>query len=204
MLFYSIILSVIPQGVDFYIWVLSQVFALFALICIVIAFQSRSKDKTLLLTIIFNIFMTVSALLLKNYIIVGIVSIAVIRDASFLLREKHKPNDKILSYINLIVILIISFTVLIFVSTTLLDYLLMVSALFLIYGSWAKGVHLIRISRVTYNILAAINHLYVGNYISILIECFTTASIIIFYIRLFIKIKQTKIISENNQTSDSK
>jgi len=61
----------------------------------------------------------------------------------------------------------------------------MAAALFIIYGSWAKGVHLIRISRIVFCVLAIVNRAMRFDVIGIVIEVVCIVAIIYFYIKYF-------------------
>jgi hypothetical protein len=196
----------IPDNIGLPIWILSQVFAFFALISIILAFQSKTKTKTLLFTIAFNSFMSVATILLQNYVLTGIVAVAVLRDITFILREKYRPDSKVWSYLSLFFFLALSLTVSLITATWWFDYLLLVTALFLIYGSWAKGVHLIRISRVAFCALVIVNHVINYNYVGIVIEVFSILSIAVFYIKFYRYIRkqnQLKFEQDFNHQADS-
>jgi len=178
-------MNLIPEGISLNIWILSQVFTLFALISIVIALTAKKKSKTLLFTIIFNAFSTVGSIFLQNWILAGIVGVATFRDIVFLLRETYAPDNKLLSLFTLILFLAISFTVSWLTNNWWFDFLLMAAALFIIYGSWAKGVHLIRISRIVFCVLAIVNRAMRFDVIGIVIEVVCIVAIIYFYIKYF-------------------
>lgn len=155
---------------------------------------SKTKTKTMIAVIIFNAFMTVSAALLGNWLLMGIVFVAIFRDIIFLWREKKYPNNRALSYATLvsfwvIAIIIAGFTIDWIQPTPelILAICIQLLALFIIYGAWAKGIHMIRISRFAFCTLAIINHLLFQNYIAIIIETFAICAICVFYIKFFKK-----------------
>ena len=183
------------SGVNLTLWIISQVFAFFALVTIVYTMIfSKTKIKTLIFVICYNVLMLLSTVMLANWLLVGIYSVAVVRDLVFIWREKKYPSNKNLAIATLFTFLIISVTVSCFTISWNLSALFLALAvtlqllsLFVIYGAWAKGVHKIRISRFVFGILAILNHIVFRNYVAILIYLFSTASIIVFYIRYFRK-----------------
>lgn len=87
-------------------WILSQAFALFALASIVYAMNAGTKGRTLVAVAVFNAFMSVSAGLLNNWVMMGVTAIAAVRDLVYYWRERKYPSNRILSYSTLILFLI--------------------------------------------------------------------------------------------------
>jgi len=179
--------------INWALWIPSQIFAFFALIVMVYAMAiSKTKTRTLIAIIIFNTLMTVSVALLSNWLLVGIYFVAIFRDLVFIWREKKHPNNNALSLTTLFSFLIIA----IIIAGFTIDWRLpsweltlavciQLMALFIIYGAWAKGIHMIRISRFAFCTLAIVNHMIFQNYIAIVIEAFAICAIIVFYIKFF-------------------
>jgi len=197
------------SNINFALWIPSQIFAFFALIVMVYAMAiSKTKTKTMIAIIVFNLLMTVSVALLFNWLLVGIYSVAILRDLIFIWREKRYPNHRAISYTTLILFLLISIVIAGFTINwqqlpleLTLAILLQLLALFIIYGAWAKGVHMIRISRFAFCILAIINHLIFQNYIAIVIEAFAICAIIVFYIKFFRKKQRDTLLKNENQNN---
>jgi len=183
------------DDINWSLWIPSQVFAFLALIAMVYAMAiSKTKTQTLIAIIIFNILMTASVAFLFNWLLVGIYSVAILRDLVFIWREKKHPNNKAISLATLFTflaaaVIIAGFTIdwgQVPLELTL-AVCIQLMALFIIYGAWAKGIHMIRISRFAFCSLAIINHLIFQNYIAIVIEVFAIVAIIVFYVRRRIK-----------------
>ena len=183
-------------------WIPSQIFAFFALIAMIYAMQTKSKAKTLIAVMIFNALMLISTALLWwqplfNWVLVGIYGVAIARDLVFLWREKKYPNNNKLSITTLIIFLSISVTVAGFTMNFSQDAWLLTLAiviqcvaLFIIYGAWAKGVHLIRISRIVGASIILIQHILFQNFTAIVVEVVSISAVILFYIRFFTQKKQ--------------
>jgi len=196
------------SGVNMPLWIVSQIFAFLALIVIVYAMVfSKTKTKTLVLIICYNALMFVSTALLSNWLLSGVYSVAIFRDLVFIWREKKHPSNKNLAVATLLFFWVISATVACFTINWGLPSLQLALAIviqclsfFVIFGAWAKGVHLIRISRFTFDVFAIINYIIFQNYIAILINLFAMASIIVFYVRYFGKKRaQDKANPENSE-----
>ncbi|MCL2570157.1 MAG: YgjV family protein [Firmicutes bacterium] len=182
-------------------WIVSQILASIALISIIYAFQSKTKARTMFFVAVFNFLMTFSVMLLSNWVLVGIYSVAVFRDLVFLWREKKYPKNTALSYVTLVVFLGASSIIGFFTWDWWFDTFIIVLGLFVIFGSWAKGVHLIRISRFVFCIITIINHIIFLNIIGVGIEVFVIVSITVFYIR-FIKKKAKNNLNDELQHSN--
>ena len=177
-----------------HLWIISQVFASFALIAIVIAYQLKNKKWTLVAVMVFNGTMAVSSAVLANWILVGIYAIGFFRDATFLWREKYYPNAYLLSVIIVCAFMAGSVVVGAFTFRWWFDVPLVAASMFVDFGSWKKGVHWIRISRATWCAMVLVNHVRYQNYIAIGIEIFILISVAIFYIRYFRKKERGEII----------
>lgn len=175
----------IPDHITLPIWIVSQIITVIALIMIIFAMQAKVKTKTLILTILFNFLMATATILLQNWILVGIFGVAVFRDLVFIWREKYFPNNQPISYTTLVLFLVISTVVSLFTASWWFDYLLMTCSLFVIFGSWAKGIHLIRISRFVLSSLAIVNHIMFFNITGVVVEVFSLLAITYFYFNYF-------------------
>ncbi|MCL2755749.1 MAG: YgjV family protein [Firmicutes bacterium] len=172
------------------LWITSQAVTLVALAWIFYGFQSKTKGKTLVCTAICNVFLTIAFSLLQNWQAVGIFSFAVMRDLTYFWRERAYPNNKKLSVATLLFFLIgaaiiAAFTIDWQAGTVnlIISLAWQLTAFFLIYGSWAKGCHLIRISRTSFGLLAIVNHVWFANYAAILTETVIIGAIVLFYIK---------------------
>jgi len=176
----------IPDVITGY-WITSQVFAFFALIAIIMAYQFKKRKWTLSSVMAFNGLMAISSAMLSNWLLVGIFTIGFFRDGAFLLRERYYPNSRVMSHAVLYVFLIGSILVGVFTYRWWFDVPLVFASMFVDYGSWSKGLHRIRISRLTWCSLVIVNHIRFYNVIGIGIEIFVIAAIAVFYIRYYHK-----------------
>ena len=196
------------SGVNMPLWIVSQIFAALALAAIVYAMAiSKTKVKTMIAIVFYNVLMLVSTALLANWLFVGIYSVSIVRDSFFIWREKKFPDNKALAYATLVLFLIVSIVVSVFTidwglssPQLALAIVIQIMALFIIYGAWAKGVHMIRISRFAFNVFSILNYFIFKNYVAILSSTFTLISIIVFYVRYFRKKRaQDKANPENSE-----
>lgn len=169
------------------LWIASQVFACAGLICIVYAYQVKDKVKTLVGIGIASLFGVVSFALLGNWVVVMLVFFAAIRCFVFAHIEKRNesgnPMNRRTSFFIMLGFMLLTIIAVAIVREWWFDWILLLASCFLIYGNWAEGIHMIRISGLVYAFLAIINHVIVGNLVAIIIEVFAAVSIILFYVK---------------------
>jgi len=176
----------IPEHIPLWQFLLSQVFALLALITLFIAFQFKSSNRVLIIVALFNLLIAISNALLYNWVVVGIFALAVFRDLAFVWQRKKHPNNEALELGTLCFFLFASVVVFYFTyGGWWYSWLIQAASLFVILGSWWRGVHLIRISRIIISILAVYNHVVFYNYTNIAVEIVGLATIAIFYVRTY-------------------
>jgi len=176
------------------IWILSQVFSFFALIAIVLCMQAKTKMRTLAFLMAFNALMIISTALLRDWLLLGICALGIVRDVLFIWREKNYPDRRDVALVTLFYILavslVLSYLTIDWAGGTLritLAIIIQLMAMLFIFGAWRKGIHLIKIVRFFFAIFIVINHIFVRNYIAIAIEVFCFCSVIVFYIRFLLK-----------------
>ena len=191
------------------LWIVSQVLTLIALAIIVYGFQSKSKGKTLVCTAICNTFLTIAFILLQNWQAVGIFAFAIARDLTYFWRERKHPDNHKLSVATLWFFLIgaaiiAAFTIdwHAYTASLIIAVAWQLTAFFLIYGSWAKGCHVIRISRTMFGVLAIVNHVWFANWAGILTEGVIIGAIMLFYIKFFMGRKNCECIEGECLPSD--
>ena len=192
------------------LWIISQVVTLIALAFIVYGFQARTKGRTLICTAICNVFLTIAFSLLQNWQAVGIFGFAIFRDLTFFWRERKHPDNNKLSIATLWFFLIGAAIIAIFTIDWYVDTVGLIirvswqlTAFFLIYGSWAKGCHVIRVSRMMFGAFAIINHVWFANWAAILTEGVIIGAIIYFYVKFFLKKKDCACIEGECLPSDN-
>ena len=169
-------------------FIISQIIGLVILCLVVCAFQTKNKGKTLWILTMCTALGIVSNALLLNWIIVTVLAINIFRFSTFAILEKH-GDKKELRLVALIFFWIItaavSSLVTILADLHWFNWILLAGNLFSIYGQWAKGLHLIRISNLFISSLLIINAAMFMNLMSIAIEIFVIISIIVFYVKFF-------------------
>lgn len=173
------------------LWIASQVFGFICVALAMWSFQTKRKANTVLLIGIANIFSAVSLALLANWVVFSLISVAIVRSFTFyfieLRIEKGKPINRQITLIFTLLFMVASIIPVIFTWTWWFDWVLLVCSLFIIYGSWAKGIHLIRIACFSYDALSIVNHIMFFNIIGLVQSILLTGSVIVFYVRYFIK-----------------
>ena len=158
----------------------------------IVAFQVRSKVDTLLFLGVANIFQAVSVGLLLNWVAFSIFAVTIVRSFTFAFIEHRARIDKpVPQQIQLALVIAFMVAVIVTVSTTFewwLDFLLLMASLFLVYGNWAKGPHLIRISALVFDGLFIVNHAAVPDFPNIAGIVFSSLmifTVLVFYGRFF-------------------
>jgi len=166
------------------VWIASQALNLISLVLLVIAFQVKNKNRTLILMASACAFGVVSSVLLGNMAFAVVMTVSVIRSLSFAWMEARRVAlNRLFSISVLLVFMAVSVLLVVFAVQWWFDWVLLGSSLFSTYGSWKKGIHLIRISTVLGSVLAIVSHIHFHNFTALLIEAFVIGSIAVFYIR---------------------
>ena len=177
------------------IWVISQIFAFFALITMFWSFQIKNKIKMMVLLGLGTMFLAISALFLENYTLMVLFGLAAIRNYVFSYLDwrvvKGKYVAKWLPYFFAGVFVsstVASTVILVYVLQVptvgaWLEWLICITLIGLIIGNVLEGTDLMRVSFVVNRIFNIINHAYFNNAIAVIIACLTISSNIIFYIR---------------------
>jgi len=179
-------------------WVVSQVFAFFALVTMFWSFQIKDKLKMMLLLGLGTTFLSVSAALLGNWTLTVSFGIASVRNYVFCYFEwralKERAVAKWLWYFFAGVFIFVttgSTVVLVHIiqvetSGIWVEWMICLTLIGLIIGNVITGTNLMRLSFMANRAFNIINHWYFNNVIAVFIACMTISSNLIFYIRQFI------------------
>ena len=187
-------------------WIISQVFAFFALVTMFWSFQIKDKLKMMLLLGLGTTFLAVSAAFLGNWTLMVLFGVASVRNYVFCYFEwrglKGRTVARWVWYFFAGVF--ISTTV---VSTILLvhiwqvdnagvwvEWLICITLIGLVIGNVTSGTHLMRVSFIFNRAFNIINHWYFLNVIAVIIACLTISSNFIFYGR-----ELARVIRERKQ-----
>jgi hypothetical protein len=177
------------------LWITSQVFAFFALVFTIWAWQVKEKIKMMLLVGLFSLFLAISASLLENFTLGVLFGLAAIRNFVFCYLDWRTSKGKIVhnwlrySFAALFAIATVSSTVVLvyFVKVDTfgawLEWLICVTLLGLIVGNVLEGTNLMRVSFIANRVFNIINHIYFNNAIAVIIAVSAIGSNIVFYIR---------------------
>jgi len=173
------------------LWVTSQIFAFFALVLSIWAWQIKNKIRMMLLVGLFSLCLAISASFLENYSLGVLFGLAAIRNFVFCYLDwrtsKGKSVYKWLPYIFAGI-----FAASTIIATSLLwhtgmalwlELLICVTLLGLIIGNVRKGTDLMRVSFVANRSFNIINHMYFNNAIGVVIAISGIGSNVVFYIR---------------------
>ncbi|MCL1878614.1 MAG: YgjV family protein [Defluviitaleaceae bacterium] len=177
------------------IWIVSQVFAFFALITMFWSFQIKDKLKMMLLLGLGTTFLAISAAFLDNWTLTVLFGVASLRNYVFCFFEwrglKGQPVARVWWWfwaVIFIVTTVVSTIVLVYIVQVdtvgpWLEWLITITLSGLVIGNVISGTHLMRVSFVANRAFNIINHWYFSNIIAVFIACMTISSNIIFYVR---------------------
>ena len=171
-------------------WILSQVLSLCALVLLVLGIMTKRKSMTVGLMAASFLLMAAATILLENYIIAAISLVALVRNIAYLLTEKYQAKlPKWFSHFVLATFMVITAAtlslIIVFLESWWLDWILLGLGLFIVYGTWAKGIHLIRLSNLSYTVVVIVNHLVFTNLVGVAMEIIFMVSIFAFYVKYF-------------------
>jgi hypothetical protein len=183
-------------------WIVSQIFAFFALIFSFWAWQVKEKMRVLLLVGTFSLLLAASASLLENYTLGVLFGLAGIRNFTFLIidwrisKGANVPRWVQYFFAGVFIVATVTSTVLlvyVFQVRTYaiwLEWMICATLVGLIIGNIQKGTDLMRVSFIANRVFNIINHVYFANIIAVIIAISAIASNIIYYIRQFITWKK--------------
>ena len=166
-------------------WGISQAFGLVALVLAFYAFQVKSRTKTLTAVAIGCIFLSVSAALLHNWVVAGLILVATVRSFTFAWFEKYgkpKKSHERAAFACMILFMALSAVVVVFTWEWWFDWIVLFGSCLFIYGNWAKGIHPIRIASAVGALIHMTNHIIFLNIMGALIELSIFISVLAFYL----------------------
>ena len=194
----------LQEGISFQTWVVSQVFAFFAFIFTVWAWQVKNKIKMMFLVGLFSTFLAVSATLLLNYTLGVLFGLAAVRNFVFCYLDwrvsKNKYVAKWLSYFfaGVFITATVAATVVLVHIIRVpsygawLEWMICVTLIGLIIGNIQKGTNLMRISFIANRGFNIVNHAYFVNITAVIIAIAAIGSNLIFYLRQLIAWKKER------------
>lgn len=186
-------------------WIVSQIFMLGALVSVIIAMQIKEKSKALPVLVAFSAFYALGAGFLGNWVLVALSIVAVARNLVFLWRESKHPNNKALSYLTLF--LFVASTLVASILTTdwtrygislVIAIMITIMASIWQYSVWQKNVHFMKIFLALYSAVLIINHVLYYNFVGLVLESVSIASVIFFYVMNYLIKKSKKTKPQDN------
>jgi len=182
-------------------WIVSQVFALVSMALMFYSLQTKSQVRTLWATVGSNLTLAVSATLLLNWVLFGILLIGAARDVCYLgLKKARLPLRHPVSIFVLVLFLgLIAVTVTFTHNGWWFNWVMLFTSSFLVIGYWVRNIHWLRASRTLASIALIVNHLHFSNYIGVLMDAMSLVSIAIFYSRKIFAKKMNSTYKLSNQ-----
>jgi hypothetical protein len=188
----------IELRVDEPLWIVSQIFAFFALIFTIWAWQVKNKVRMMMLVGLFSAFLAFSATLLANFTLGVLFGLAAIRNFVFCYLDMkveqgiHVPKRIPYTWAAVFATATITSTVILVHILQVpryavwLEWLICLTLLGLIAGNVMKGTNLMRVSFISNRVFNIINHAYFNNVIAVIIAICAIGSNLVFYLREFI------------------
>ena len=174
-------------------YITSQVFAFFALICVVLAYQQKDKKKVLFLIAITNLFMVVSWAFLQNWITVAIVALVVVR---LLLFNFLETRYKKIHWSFLVLFLAVTGIVSWLTYQNAYDILVIVAGVAFTYANWQKSVVVLKIFAVVCGALIIAYCAIQANYVAMALDSLAIISIGVSYVKHLLNKKNKEISNE--------
>jgi hypothetical protein len=184
-------------------FIVSQIFAFFAFIFSIWAFQVKGKVWLLLLTAIFSMFLAGSATFLQNFTLAVLFALAGIRNFVFCWYDSRQIKGFIVPMTTYYIWAVI-FGVATIGSTIYMvhiiqvrtvgwwvEWLICITLIGLIIGNIQKGTNMMRLSYVANRFCNIVNHAYFANVIAVIIAVSAIVSNAVYYLRLLFE-KMTK------------
>ena len=169
------------------LWIASQTIGLLSVFATVWFLQIKDKSKMMFVSGTATSLTAVSAALLSNWVIVGLISVTAVRNFSFSFIEHRKKRGReihrSIPFVLMCVFMIASVVSVSFTWNWWLDWVLLVFALVIIFGNWARGTHLIRLGIASYAAVTIVNYVIFYDYVGIVRASLAIGSVTLFYAR---------------------
>jgi len=187
------------------LWIVSQVFAFFALVFTIWAWQVKNKVRMMMLVGLFSAFLAFSATLLANFTLGVLFGLAAIRNFVFCYLDMkveqgiHVPKRIPYTWAAVFATATISSTVVLVHIVGVdsvgpwLEWFICITLLGLIVGNILNGTNLMRVSFISNRVFNIINHIYFSNLIAVIIAVCAIGSNLVFYLREFVAWRKTRI-----------
>ena len=170
-------------------WVVSQVFGVFALVGAIICWQLKDKRKNLIWITLVRGMALMMVAFLENWILVAFLAANVFRGITMLLLERNREDIHPIRSVCILFFFISLTTVamLLTMEGSWLDWLLLGTAVFVVFGEWSKSIHLMRTSQIFNASAMLTSYLMIRNIMGVAIEGFNLISLFVFYIIFFFR-----------------
>ena len=192
-----------------WIWIVSQAVGLAAIVLMFIALQQKTKSRQLAWSLAFNTLLLIANLLLRNYVVVGSLAVMLINNCVFVLIarnqdgiSKRKIPDwfrwaafSFFSTLNIVVtVLLWHFD---FAAYHWFYWLIIVTVTAINLGKAVRGVHFLKITLFSAQIIFAINAIMFWNLMGVITSAVVSVSIIFFYVKYFRKRKNNVAVDDD-------
>jgi len=188
-------------------WILSQALGVISFAFVFIAFQQKEKSKQLMWQVIINAFVIAASILLLNWIIVGVSSVALTKNFTFMLTSKRETTKSLLIFFFILFSVLNITTMAItwhFASFHIIDIFLLIGLIAVNYGKALGSIHMMKIPAFSNASFKLVNAIFFRDVMGVLLCSIAIGSIAVFYfniIRKHLRDKQETDETENQSNN---
>jgi len=181
-------------------WITSQIIGFIAVLVGMYSLLVKRKTDTLMFGGFTSLFIALSVALLLNWVVFFISILAAVRNFLFAWfeyrKEKGREVKPQITFAAMLVFIVATIVAIAFTWEWWFDWILLVVTILIIYGSWAKGIHKIRIALITFDTLMIINFIIYFSILGIIMSAIFLSAGVAFYMIYFYR-KRKSINSRN-------
>jgi len=178
-------------------FVLSQVFGFFALCGFFISMQQKSTSKLLLWNAFGGVFYLGMFLALEAWVVAVISAAAPVRSITFYFFERKEGRvPASVRYSSLFVFVAIPAVGVILTWADWWDWVLLSGSLIIVLSQFFRHPHFVRLGNTILSVTTLVISVWLFNITGILLEAMVLLSILIFYIRMLLKIGNKDVVED--------
>lgn len=176
-----------------YLWILSQVAVFFSICFAVWSYLVKDRSKTLFINTIACFFLCGSCMLLSNWVLAGLLVLAMVRNIFFWILDKRPTKyNNYIRWAGVFLLLVATVLIVVFLRTWWFDWVMLAANIYIIIVMSINNIHWLRSAFILGDSASIVNHLNVFNIIGIVQCCIQIVANLIFYVLFFTSKKRKK------------
>ena len=179
-----------------YLWIPSQVLATISIVFIIWSFWLKDKAKFLIFQSLALLMFIGSLALLQNWVFMGILSVALVRNVCYFALERKGLLRKWQGLATMIFFVLATTAVVVTIAVVIghrwVDWPLLVTGVGFVVAVYMKNSHPVRIMALLQAPFLFYNHVYFQNIVGIILESIIVISVFVFYAKSFAQAKARK------------